>query len=37
LGVAVGTPPLHVVIEPTRGPLEPVMRLAMKALRPPGG
>ena len=62
LGAAVGTPPLHVVIEPTGGPLnrifgrgsplrsraadaalsmqdrvpEPVMRLAMKVLRPPG-
>ena len=57
-----GTPPLHVVIEPTGGPLnrifgrgtplrtraadaalsmqyrvtEPIMRLAMKVLRPPG-
>ena len=62
LGAAVGTPPLHVVIEPTGGPLNrifgrgtplrsrvadaalsmqdrvpgPVVRLAMKALRPPG-
>ena len=62
LGAAVGTPPLHVVIEPSWGPLnrifgrgtplrsraagaalsmqdrvpEPVMRLAMKVLRPPG-
>jgi acyl-CoA dehydrogenase len=62
LGAAVGTPPLHVVIEPSGGPLsrmfgrgtplrsraagaalsmqdrvpEPVMRLAMKVLRPPG-
>jgi acyl-CoA dehydrogenase len=62
LGAAVGSPPLHVVIEPTGGPLnrafgrgaplrsraadvalsmrdrvpEPLMRLAMKALRPPG-
>ena len=61
LGAAVGTPPLHVVIEPTGGPLNrifgrgtplrsrvadaalsmqdrvpgPVVRLAMKALRPP--
>jgi len=61
LGAAVGTPPLHVVIEPTGGPLnrifgrgtplrsraadtalsvqdrvpDPLMRLAMKALRPP--
>jgi acyl-CoA dehydrogenase len=59
---ALGTPPLHVVIEPTGGPLnrifgratplrsraadaalsmqdrvpEPVMRLAMTVLRPPG-
>ncbi|MDT5260074.1 MAG: acyl-CoA dehydrogenase [Mycobacterium sp.] len=62
LGAAVGTPPLHVVIEPTGGPLnrvfgrgaplrsraadvalsmqdrvpDPLMRLAMKVLRPPG-
>src|SRR5246127_917858 len=62
LGAAVGTPPLHVMIEPTGGPLnkmfgrgtelrgrvaatvlgmkdrvpEPIMRLAMKVLRPPG-
>jgi len=62
LGAAVGTPPLHVMIEPSGGPLnrvfgrgtplrsraadvalamqdripEPVMRLAMKLLRPPG-
>ncbi len=62
LGAAVGIPPLHVLIEPTGGPLnrifgrctplrsrasdaalsmqdrlpEPVMRLAMKVLRPPG-
>jgi len=62
LGAAVGTPPLHVVIEPSWGPLnrifgrgtplrsraagaalsmqdrvpEPVMRPAMKVLRPPG-
>ena len=62
LGAAVGTPPLHVVIEPTGGPLnrvfgrgaplrsraadaalsmqdrvpQPLMRLAMKVLRPPG-
>ena len=61
LGAAVGTPPLHVVIEPTGDPLnrlfgrgtplparaadaalstqdrvpEPIMRLAMKVLRPP--
>ncbi len=61
LGAAVGTPPLHVVLEPSGGPLnrvfgrgtplrsraadtalsmqdrvpEPVMRLAMKVLRPP--
>jgi acyl-CoA dehydrogenase len=63
LGAAVGTPPLHVVIEPSGGPLnrifgrgtplrsraadaalsiqhrvpKPVMRLAMKVLRPPAG
>jgi acyl-CoA dehydrogenase len=62
LGAAVGTPPLHVVLEPSGGALnrllgrgtplrsraaeaalsmqdrvpEPVMRLAMKVLRPPG-
>ncbi len=62
LGAAVGTPPLHVVIEPSGGPLNrifgrgaplrsraadtalsvqdrvpaPIMRLAMKVLRPPG-
>jgi acyl-CoA dehydrogenase len=62
LGAAVGTPPLHVVIEPSGGPLNrvfgrgtplrsrvadaalslqdqipaPVMRVAMKVLRPPG-
>jgi acyl-CoA dehydrogenase len=62
LGAAVGTPPLHVVIEPSGGPLnrmfgrgtplrarvadaalsvqdhipKPVMRVAMKVLRPPG-
>jgi acyl-CoA dehydrogenase len=62
LGAAVGTPPLHVMIEPTGGALdrvfgrgtplraraasaafsakdripEPVMRVAMKMLRPPG-
>ncbi|GBG40953.1 acyl-CoA dehydrogenase family protein [Mycobacterium montefiorense] len=62
LGAAVGTPPLHVVLEPTGGPLnrifgrgaplrsraadaalsvkdripEPIMRVAMRALRPPG-
>jgi hypothetical protein len=62
LGAAVGTPLLHVVLEPSGGPLnrvfgrgtplrsraaeaalsmrdrvpEPVMRLAMKVLRPPG-
>jgi alkylation response protein AidB-like acyl-CoA dehydrogenase len=62
LGAAVGTPPLHVVLEPSGGPInrmfgrgtplrsraadvalsmqdrvpEPVMRLAMKVLRPPG-
>jgi acyl-CoA dehydrogenase len=62
LGAAVGTPPLHVVIEPSGGALnrvfgrgtplrsraadiafsmqdripEPVMRLAMQVLRPPG-
>jgi hypothetical protein len=61
LGAAVDTPPLHVVLEPTGGPLnrmfgrgtplrsraadaalsmrdrvpEPLMRVAMKALRPP--
>ncbi|MGA9678731.1 MAG: acyl-CoA dehydrogenase family protein [Mycobacterium sp.] len=61
LGAAVGTPPLHVVIEPSGGPLnrvfgrgtplrsraadaalsmrdqvpEPIMRVAMKMLRPP--
>jgi acyl-CoA dehydrogenase len=61
LGASVGTPPLHVVIEPSGGPLnrmfgrgtpmrsraadaalsakdrvpEPVMRMAMKMLRPP--
>jgi acyl-CoA dehydrogenase len=61
LGAAVGTPPLHVVLEPTGGPLnrvfgrgtplrsrvadaalsmqdqvpEPIMRVAMKVLRPP--
>ena len=61
LGAAVGTPPLHVVIEPSGGPLnrvfgrgtplrsrvadaalsmqdqvpEPIMRVAMKVLRPP--
>ncbi|VBA45216.1 Acyl-CoA dehydrogenase [Mycobacterium innocens] len=62
LGAAVGAPPLHVVLEPSGGPLnrifgrgtplrsraadaalsmqdrlpEPVMRAAMKVLRPPG-
>ena len=62
LGAAVGTPPLHVVLEPSGGPLnrmfgrgtplrsraadaalsvqdqipEPIMRVAMKVLRPPG-
>ncbi len=62
LGAAVGTPPLHVVLEPSGGPFnrafgrgtplrsraaesalsmkdripEPVVRLAMKVLRPPG-
>jgi len=62
LGAAVGTPPLHVVIEPSGGPLnrmfgrgtplrarmadaalsvqhqipEPIMRVAIKVLRPPG-
>ncbi len=62
LGAAVGTPPLHVVLEPFGGPLnrifgrgtplrsraadaalsakdqipEPIMRVAMRMLRPPG-
>lgn len=62
LGAAVGTPPLHVVLEPSGGPLnrmfgrgaplrsraadaalsvkdqvpEPIMRVAMRMLRPPG-